>query len=87
MRDADEFKTGFGEGWHKVSTKSVKRSYRNGEKEGGGVRGGEFRHEWTVQSSRRVANLWAKGSAPLANGRAAQLVLGASSSSERAESS
>lgn len=82
LRVADEFKTGFGEGSHKVSTKSLKRTYRNGEKEGGG-----FRHEWTVQSSRRVANLRARGSAPLANGRAAQLVLGASSSSERAESS
>lgn len=39
LRDADEFKTGFGEGWHKVSIKSVKRTYRNGEKEGGGCQG------------------------------------------------
>lgn len=35
LRDDGEFRTGFGEGSDKVSPKSVKRSYRNGEKEGG----------------------------------------------------
>lgn len=61
LRDDGEFRTGFGEGLDKVSPKSVKRSYRNGEKEGGVLaEGGGFRHEWTVQSSRRVANLWAR---------------------------